>query len=154
MSNCMRCSVKDSMTQFQTSKYDEIYSPNMQYTTSRLLMNIIGSRLGGFQELFFSLFAAILSALVLKKSRGCPQLWATLFCRTGLGGFFSLPKRAFLTIISGFGRKDVMEILLLQATAWRMRVRGSKREREKDTHMMLKYEIEKSTPRVLYWLKN
>lgn len=38
-----------------------------------------------------------------------------------------------------------------------MRVQGSGREREKDTHMVLKYEIseaEKSTPCVLYWLKN
>lgn len=91
MLNCTRCSVKDSITQFKTSKQAEIYSPNMQYTTS-LQMNIIACRLWGFEELF--LFAGIRSALALKQVC-CFLAVCCIVLQVGLRTIF-LPKRPLL----------------------------------------------------------
>lgn len=91
MSNYICCSVKDSITQFKTSKCSEIYDPNMQHTTSWLQMNITVCRMRGFEE------AGIRPALVaIEKNVGGVQCCG-LHCSLGqdVEDFF-FPEKGFL----------------------------------------------------------
>lgn len=80
------------------------------------------------------------------KSRGRPLLWAILFWRSRLGGFFfsffSPNEHFFNDDFRGFVKKDMMEIFSLQGERRSTHAcagETGEREREKETQMVLKY---------------
>lgn len=109
----------------------------MQYTTSRLQGSIIACRLGAFQDLFLFFLAGIRSPLVLREIKKKKSGASSIDCFAGQGGEdVSLPKHFFNDNFKVLWGKDLMEIFLLQAADWRMRVwRRAEREREKETQM-------------------